>query len=172
MTFLKAALNLPIKLVEGYGGGARIRLAIESGEISGFCWAWAAAKATSSRQIEAGDVVVILQLTNKAHPDLPNVPLAIDFAKTQEGRDLIQAGIHGTQVILRSYVLPPGTPEDRVQTLRRAFEKTLKDPAFLADAQKSRVTIDPVTGEEAEKIVKGLFKLNPDTLARLRKVLK
>ena len=169
---LKVALNLPIQLIEGYKGGAEIRLAAEAGEAGGFCWAWDAAKALWSNALESGDATVVLQIVLKPHPDLPRVPLAIDYARTDEARELIDAGIHKMQVILRSYVLPPGAPKDRVQVLRRAFRETMKDQEFIADANKSKLGVDPVTGEEVEEIVRVLFKLRPDTVARLKEVLK
>ena len=95
------------------------------------------------------------------HPDLPNVPQAIKFAKGEEGRKMIEVGIHGDSDIVRTYTLPPGTPKDRVQLLRRAFDATLKDPEFVADAKKSRLNVDPIPAEEIEKDISGLFKLDP-----------
>lgn len=168
---LEVALNLPIKLVEGYSGGANIRLAVESGEIDGFCWAWDAAKATWGKELKSGNQLVVLQLAPSPHADLTRVPLAIDFAKTDEARQLIDAGIHRMQLILRSYVLPPGTPADRVEILRGALKETLKDPDLLEEAQKSKLGIDPVTGEEAEDIVNGLFQVNPKIVAKLKEIL-
>mgnify|MGYP003575755258 FL=1 len=67
--------------------------------------------------------------------------------------------------------MPPGTPKDRVQTMRAAFLATLKDPAFVSEAEKSKLDVDPVTGEALEKIVSGLYKINPATLAKLKAVL-
>jgi tripartite-type tricarboxylate transporter receptor subunit TctC len=168
---LKAALNLPIQLTEGYKGGAEIRLAAEAGEVDGLCWAWDAAKALWSNALNSGDATVVLQIASQPHPDLRDVPLAIDYARTDEARELIDAGIHKTQVILRSYVLPPATPKDRVQVLRRAFSETMKDQEFIADAKKSKLGVDPVSGEKAEEIVRSLIKLKPHTIARLKQVL-
>lgn len=169
---LKAALNLPIQAIEGYKGGAEIRLAAEAGEVAGFCWAWDAAKALWSKALESGEALVLLQIVPKPHPDLPKVSLAIDYARTEEARELIDAGIHKMQVILRSYVLPPGAPKERLQVLRRAFRETMKDREFVADATKSKLGLDPVTGEEAEETVKSLFKLSPNTVASLKEALK
>ena len=89
-------------------------------------------------------IAVVLQANRKTHPDLPNVPQAIKLAKSDEGRKMIDVGIHGDSDIVRTYTLPPGTPKDRVQLLRKAFEATLKDPEFLADAKKSRPQYRPV----------------------------
>lgn len=88
---LKAALGLPIHLISGYKGTADIRLAAESGEVAGGCWQWESIKVTWRKALEAGEVSVVLQVTPQLLPDLPGVPLAISFAKTEEARTLIQA---------------------------------------------------------------------------------
>ena len=113
----------------------------------------------------------MLQAVPKAHADLPKVPVAVELAKTDEAKKLIQAGIHDTAAITRPYALPPGTPKDRVQLLRRAFYATLKDPEFIADAKKSRLNVDPIPAEEIEKDILGLFKLDPGLVAKLKDVL-
>ena len=169
---LKAALGLPVQLVSGYKGTADIRLAIESGELAGGCWGWDSIRATWRKGIDSGDAVVVLQTLPKPDPDLPKIPLAIGLAKTEEARQLIQTGIHDVSAIIRPYVLAPGTPKDRVQTLRRAFADTVKDPEFLEDAKKSKLDVDPMTGEELEKTVHGLFKLNPAVVAKLKEALE
>jgi tripartite-type tricarboxylate transporter receptor subunit TctC len=84
---------------------------------------------------------------------------------------MIEVGIHGDSEIVRTYTLPPGTPKDRVQLLRKAFEATLKDPEFLADAKKSDLSVDFVSGEEVEKIIAGLFKLDASLVNKLKDVL-
>jgi tripartite-type tricarboxylate transporter receptor subunit TctC len=169
---LKAALGLPIQLVTGYKGTAPIKLAAESGEIDGGCWAWESIKVMWRQGLDAGDANIVLQAVPKAVQDLPKVPVAIELAKTEEARKLIQVGIHDTASITRPYALPPGTPKDRVQMLRRAFRETLKDKDFLAEATKSKLDIDPVSGEEVEKIVAGLFKLDSATVAKMSEILK
>lgn len=169
---LHVALGLPIQLVLGYKGTADIRLAAESGELAGACWSWEAIKSTWTKGLDSGNVNVVLQALPKPHPDLPKVPLAINYAKTDEGRQLIQVGVHDAADIARPFVMPPRTPKEHVRTMREAFTRTLKDPAFLAEAEKSKLEVDPVTGEELEKIVAGLFKINPQTLAKLKEVLK
>ncbi len=169
---LTATLGLPIHLVTGYKGTADIRLAVESGELSGICTGWESLKATWRSAIEAGDMIVVLQALPKPHPDLPKVPLAISFAKTEEARRLMQIGIHDASAITRPYVLPPGTLKDRVQILRKAFIDTMKDPAFLADAEKSNLDLDPLTGEEMERTVAGLLKLESPLVTKLKDALK
>jgi tripartite-type tricarboxylate transporter receptor subunit TctC len=169
---IKAALGLPIQLVTGYKGTAPIRLAAESGEIDGGCWAWESIKVTWRKGLDAGEVNIVLQAVPKAVPDLAKVAVAIELAKTEEARKLIQAGIHDTADITRPYALPPGTPKERVQLLRRAFRDTMKDKDFLAEAVKSKLDVDPVTGEEVEKVVAGLFKLDASLVAKMAEILK
>ena len=110
--------------------------------------------------LDAGDVNIVLQAVPKAVPDLPKVPVAIELAKTEEARKLIQAGIHDTAAITRPYALPPGTPKDRVQILRRAFTDH-EGQRFLSRSSQVQLDVDPVSGEEVEKIVSGLFNSIP-----------
>jgi tripartite-type tricarboxylate transporter receptor subunit TctC len=168
---LKAALGLPIHLVSGYKGTAEIRLAAESGELAGGCWSWESMRSTWRNALQAGDAVPVLQVTARSFPDLQNVPLAISLAKTDEARRLIQIGVQNSSAFARPFVLPPGTPKERVQVLRKAFQDTLKDAAFLAEAEKAKLTMDPVTGEELEKMVAEIFALDADLLAKLKTIL-
>lgn len=170
---IKEAVGLPMQLVAGYKGTADIRVAVEGGEVAGLCGlSWASAKVTWRKPLESGLVSVILQNTPKAHPDLPNIPLSISLAKTDMGRKLIQAGIHDTSAITYLYALPPGTPKERVQVLRRGFQETMKDPDFLAETTKANLDLDPVTGEEIERVVAEFFKLDPAVVGKLKEVLK
>jgi hypothetical protein len=122
--------------------------------------------------LESGDLIPVLQATTKPHSELPKVPLAINFAKTEETKNLIQtvARVHGPSV--RPYVAPPSTPKDRVQILRKAFTETMKDPAFLAEAKKANLDINPGDGAGLEQNVKDIFKLDPALIAKLKEILK
>ena len=168
---LHAALGLPVQVVAGYKGTSDIRLAAESGELAGGCWGWESIRSTWRKGIDSGDVNVVLQTVPKSQPDLTKVPLAIDKAKTEEGRQLIQIGIHNVSAITRPYVLPPGTPKDQVQMLRKALADTIKDQEFLAEVKKLNFGVDPISGEELEGIIHGLFKIKPETLAKLKEIL-
>lgn len=169
---LQAALNLPIQLVSGYKGTADIRLASESGELAGACWGWDSIRATWRKALESGDAVMVVQMVSKPHPQLPKVPLAISYAKTEEARQLIEQGVTTPAITNRPYVLPPGTPKDRVQLLRKAFMATMDDPEFQADAKKSKLDLAPLSGEEVQKMIEGMFKLSPTVIARLKEALK
>ena len=168
---LKAALGLPIQVVSGYKGTSVIRLAAESGELAGGCWSWESMRATWRKGLETGDVIPIVQIVPKAFPDIPNVPLAINLAKTEDARRLILAGVQNSSAFARPFALAPGTPKDRVQVLHKAFHAVLKDPAFLAEAEKANLSIDPVTGDEMSRLVAEVFTLDAGLLAKLKDAL-
>jgi tripartite-type tricarboxylate transporter receptor subunit TctC len=168
---LRAAVGLPVQVVTGFKGTSEIRLAADSGELAGACWAWDSMRVTWRAALESGDVVPVLQAVPRPFPDLAAVPLAISLAKTDEARRLIEVGIHHAGALARPFALPPGTPRERVQALRRALEETLKDTAFLAEAEKARLGLDPVRGEELEKMIGDLFTLDPALRAKLKEIL-
>jgi tripartite-type tricarboxylate transporter receptor subunit TctC len=169
---LQEALGLPIHLVRGYKGTAEIRLAAESGEVSGGCWQWESVKVTWRKALDAGDIAIVLQVTARPLPDLPQVPMALDLARTEEARQLLRAAVIVPTTISRLYAVPPATPADRVQALRAAFAETLRDPEFLADARQARLDVDPLGGEELARLVEDLFRLDPAVAARLKGLLK
>ena len=168
---LKAALGLPIQLVSGYKGTAEIRLAASSGEVSGACWSWESMRSTWRGALDSGEVVAVLQTSARAFPDLAGVPLALSLAKTDEARQLIKVGIQNAAAFARPLALPPGTPKDRVLILRRAFQETLQDKAFLAEAEKAKLTLDPATAEDLERMIAEAFSLDPALLAKLKDIL-
>lgn len=167
---LKAALGLPLDMVEGYKGGAEARLAVESGEVDGLCASWQATKVSWRSQMESGKIRVVLQATLKSHPDLKNVPLAISYAKTEEARTLLRVAdnVHAYQF---PYSVAPGTPPERLQVLQQAFLKTLRDPELLAEAKKADLEIAPVDGVTTEKTFAGLYELSPSLIAKLKEIL-
>jgi len=167
---LKAALNLPLEVVEGYKGGAEARLAVESGEVDGLCASWQATKVTWRSQMQAGKIHVVLQATLKPHPELKNVPLAINYAKTDEARTLLRVA-DNVHVYQFPYSVSPGTPPERLQLLHQAFVKTLRDPDLLAEAKKADLEIEPIDGATTAKTFAGLYELPPSLIAKLRELL-
>ena len=164
---LKAALGLPLQLVEGYQGGAAVRLAINQGELDGACGlGWETQKVTWQKEFEFMNVV--LQVGRKAHPDLPKVPLVSEFAKTEEARQLIKIGIQDLSTLGHSYTLPPKTRKDRVAILKKAFEATMRDRDLLAEARNSKIIINPTPGEDLEEIVSSFAQLSPEILTKLK----
>ena len=168
---LNAALGLPVQVVSGYKGTSAIRLAAESGELAGGCWSWEAMRATWRKGLDSGEVIPVVQIVAKPMADIPNVPLAISLAKTDDARKLILVGVQNSSAFARPFALPPGTPRDRVDMLHKAFHATLQDPAFLAEAQKAKLSIDPVTGAEMNKLVADVFTLDAGLLAKLKDAL-
>jgi len=169
---LKATIGLPIQLVSGYKGTADVRLAFNSGEVSGLSNSWESTKSTWRKELETGELKLVLQATLKPHPEFPKLPMALNYAKTEEAKRLIStvARVHGPTV--RPYVLPPSTPKDRVQTIRKAFMDTMTDPEFLAEAKKVNLDINADDGAALEQNVKEILKLDPALIAKLKEVLK
>ena len=169
---LQDALGLPIQVVTGYKGTGPVRLAFESGEVDGVCNAWESFKSTWRKQVDSGDVVMIVQATLKAHRELPNIPVAYDYAKTDEARKLMQVvtRVHGPSV--RPFFLPPGTPKERVMLLRKAYMDTMKDPELLAEAKNAKLDINPDDGEGLQRNVNAIFDLEPALVAKLKQILK
>jgi tripartite-type tricarboxylate transporter receptor subunit TctC len=169
---LAAATGFPLQLIEGYKGTADIRVAAETGEVDGTCaFGWQSAKVTWANALRARQVHVVLQTMLESHPELKGVPLAVDYAKTEEGKKLLRIAseLYGKQ---RLYSLPPQVPEQRVRTLQKAFIDTLKDPQFLAEAEKARLEIDPIDGRGIEKMVQGLYEMEPAIVNRVKQVLE
>jgi tripartite-type tricarboxylate transporter receptor subunit TctC len=161
---LNGALGTKFKIVSGYPGGNDVTLAMERGEVKGRCgWSWSSVVATHKRWIDDKSITVLVQLSLAKHPDLPDVPLVMDFAKSEDQQQMFKL-IFARQVMGRPYLAPPGVPKDRADALRKAFADTMKDPDFLADAEKAQLEITPVAGDEVEKLVKDLYQ-TPKPLA-------
>ncbi len=169
---LAATIGLPLQVVAGYKGTSEVRLAFNSGEIEGICNAWESFKSTWRKELDANEVTLILQAIPMRHREVPNVPLAIDYAKTDEAKRMIRSVVHTIAPTVRPYVLPPGTPKGRVETLRGAFMSTMKDQEFLADAAKAKLDINPLDGATLETNVKEVFNLDTSLIPRLREILK
>jgi tripartite-type tricarboxylate transporter receptor subunit TctC len=169
---LKATLALPLQLVSGYKGTGPVRLAFNAGEVQGACNSWESFKSTWRAEMEKGEVVLLVQANLKPHPEVPNVPWAVDLAKTEDARKMILTSARVNGTLNRFYVLPPGTAKSRVALLRKAFMDTMKDPEFLVDTQKAKLDLDPIDGAEIEKQVKELFKLEPALVNKMKEILK
>jgi tripartite-type tricarboxylate transporter receptor subunit TctC len=164
---LRATIGLPIQLVSGYKGMAEIRLATEAGEVAGTC---VGPRTVWQKALETADVIPVLQVTPNPAADFPKVPLAIAFAKSEGARKLIEVGVHNDSAIALTYALPPGTPKELVAMLRRAFMDTMKDGEFSGELKKARLDVDPVAGEEVERIINDAFKLDAALLGKLKDI--
>ena len=169
---LNGVLGTHFKIVEGYPGGSEVLLAMERGEVSGRCgWSWSSVKSTHKSWIDEKKMIVLVQLSLNRHPELPDVPLVTDFAKTEEQRQILKM-VFARQVMGRPYVAPPNVPEDRVAALRKAFMDTMVDPAFVTEADKAQLEINPVSGEDVDKLVKEVYATPPDVVAKAKAAAK
>ncbi|HZP77758.1 MAG TPA: tripartite tricarboxylate transporter substrate-binding protein [Pseudolabrys sp.] len=154
---LNGVLDTKFKIISGYPGGNDVVLAMERGEIEGRCgWSWSTIHATHSDWVRDKKIHLLAQLSLEKHPDLPDVPLVADLAKTPEQKSIIRL-IFARQVVGRPYFAPPGVPKERIDILRKAFMETMADPEFLADAEKAQLEITPVSGEKIEALIREVY---------------
>jgi tripartite-type tricarboxylate transporter receptor subunit TctC len=167
---MKAALNLPMDVIDGYKGGADARLAVENGEVDGYCGSWQTVETVWRPAYESRKIRAIVQGTLKSHPKYKDVPLAISYAKTEEAKELLSVAdnAHGAQF---PYSVPPGTPKERLEILQRAFVGTINDKEFLAEASKAKLDIELIDGPTIAKRLASLYDAKPATVAKLKDVL-
>jgi tripartite-type tricarboxylate transporter receptor subunit TctC len=167
---LKAALNLPMDVIDGYKGGADARLAVESGEVDGYCGSWGTVETVWRSAYESKKIHAVLQASLQSHAKYKHIPVAINYAKSDEARELLTVAdnAHGVQF---PFTVPPGMSKDRLELLQRAFIRTLKDRELLAEAKRSQLDIDPVDGPSVARTLTGLYNLKPATIARLKDIL-
>jgi tripartite-type tricarboxylate transporter receptor subunit TctC len=161
---LNAMLGTKIKIITGYKGSAEIFVAMERGEVEGVCQQWLTMKAQKGDWIRDGKLIPFLQVASASLPDLPGVPLMVDLAKREDDRKIMNF-FFAPNEFGRPYFLPPDVPKDRVEAVRRAFDATMKDPDFLADAAKANITLNPITGEEMDKLLSEITS-TPKTLVK------
>lgn len=166
-------LGANVKVVTGYKTTAGVELAMEQGEVGGQYNDWASNKARTLTKFESGVWLLIGQLTDKPLQGLPrqNVPLILNYAKTDEQRELLRFGIIVPNQFTRPYFLPPGVPADRVAALRAAFAKTMADKEFLAEAGKVKLDINPTGARELQKLITDYLAMPADLKDKLVKVL-
>jgi tripartite-type tricarboxylate transporter receptor subunit TctC len=168
---LSHSLGLPLRLVTGHKGNPEMKLAAQRGETAGMCMSLEAANIVWGDALKEGTVRAIVQTGTKVDPAIPDVPLARQLAPNDEARALMRVGIELPASILRVFVLPPRTPKDRVETLRKAFMQTLSDPEFLKDAAKVKMQVAPTGGAEVERLVKEFHQVPAATRQQLKAVL-
>jgi tripartite-type tricarboxylate transporter receptor subunit TctC len=149
-----AVLGTKFKIVYGYPGGAAIDLAMQRGEVEGRGNnTWAGYKATFQSAIRDGKLNVLIQTGLRKELELPDVPLFLDLVKGDPAREPVAKFMSYAVAIARPLAAPPGVPQDRVDILRRAFDETMQDPEFLAEAAKLNAEIDPLTGQQVQDVV-------------------
>ena len=155
---VNGVLGTRFRIVRGFPGGNEIKLAMLRGEVSGRCgWSWSSVKATEAEWLREGSISILVQLSLRRHPDLPDTPLITDYAKTDEGRQIFKVAL-ARQVMAWPFAAPPGTPVERVAALRQAFDETLRDREYLAEAARLSLEIAPVPGERIQSLIADVYR--------------
>jgi tripartite-type tricarboxylate transporter receptor subunit TctC len=170
---LDNVLGTRLRIVTGYPGSSEIMLALERNEVHGVCGVgWSSVAPQRARLLDSGLSQVIAQLAVKGHPDLDQmgVPLAIDFAKTDEDRKVMEL-VYSQLIFGRPYILPPGTPPDRVAALRKAFMQSFEDKEIIAEAKKMGLDVDALSGELVQAEVAKAFAMPANIIERAKQAL-
>lgn len=170
---LNAMLGTRFRVIHGYEGGAAIDLAMQRGEVEGRgANTWASYKSTSTALVREGKLRFLVQVGRRKEPDLPEVPLLTDLVKGERAKEQAASFVSLAFSISRPLAAPPSVPSDVVSELRRGFNATVKDAAFLDDAAKTILDVDPMTGEEVEAGVQEVLKTPPEVVNALRAVFE
>jgi tripartite-type tricarboxylate transporter receptor subunit TctC len=168
---LKRVFGAKLKLIYGYPGPA-LDLAIERGELQGAAGKdYSSIKSVRPHWLTEKKVNVLIQMGINPHPELKDVPMALDLAKTPEDRQMLEL-VFAKYGMARPYLTPPGLPPERLAVLRTSFDATLADPEFLALAEKQRLEINPMSGKEVEALVNRIFSTPEPLLAKAREAIQ
>jgi tripartite-type tricarboxylate transporter receptor subunit TctC len=168
---LDGVLGARIRNVAGYAGGNDINYAMERGEVDGRCgWTWSSIISTKPNWLEDKSINVIMQFSLRKHPDLPNVPLMLEYAETDEEYQVLRL-INLRGPFGRPFLMPPGMPEDRAMAMRKAFEEMVEDPDFLADAARAHMEIMPVSAGELEQLLDEAYATPESIVDRARELI-
>jgi tripartite-type tricarboxylate transporter receptor subunit TctC len=166
-----AMFGFKFKVINGYESTPKIHLAMERGEVHGTLANWSTLKAINASWIAEKKIRILVQWALKRNPELSDVPLIFDFAKTEADRQALRFAIARLEYG-RPFFLPPNVPPDRVAALRRAFDATMKDPAYLAEADKLKIEVDPLSGEQVAALVDQVTRTPPELVERVRKAME
>jgi hypothetical protein len=170
--FLNGLLGTKFDLKVGYPGGNDVNLAIDRGEVEGRCgFSWSSLVSTRQNWIDTKFVNILVQMSLNKHPDIPSsVPLVMEFMTTAEQKQLAEV-VFSRQTMGRPFAAPPGVSAARVQALRDAFDKTVKDAAFLEDAKKAKQELNPKSGKDIQAIVEKIFQTPQTQRDKLKAIL-
>jgi hypothetical protein len=162
------------EVVTGYKGTVDIALAMERGEVDGLCgWDWSSLKSQKGDWLRDKKVNVLVQVGLDPQDELTKlgVPRIWSFVKADNDRRVAELVV-SQQVFQRSYIMPPGTPAEQIGTLRAAFDATVKDPQFLADAAKLKLSITPLSGAKVQALVEKLYTTPKELVERAKAVIR
>jgi tripartite-type tricarboxylate transporter receptor subunit TctC len=155
------------KVITGYEATPKIHLAMERGEVHGTWANWSTLKSIAGQWIEQKKVRMFAQWALRKHAELPDVPLILEQAKSDADKQALQLALARLE-FGRPFFMPPNVPADRVNAIRRAFDETMKDKEFLAEAEKLKIEIDPLTGEQVATLIADIYKTPAGTVERVR----
>lgn len=168
---LNEILHLKFKLIPGYKSTKEVELAMERGEVQALAaTTWNSTKARDADWLKEKKISIMTQYGRTRHPDLPDVPLIWDYVSNEKDRLALNI-VFSRQEMGRPYMAPPALAPERLKSMRSAFDATMKDPAFLADAKKADIDIEALNGQQVSVLVAELYKTPPDVVARVRKAL-
>lgn len=163
---LNNILGTKFKIISGYNSSPAISLAIERGEISGRCgWSWDSLRSQKGEWLTENKLNILAQLSMKRLPEIGDVPMVIDMAKTKEQRDILEF-IFGEQTMGKPFMMGPDIPKDRLAALRDAFLKAAADPAAIAEMNKMSLGLSPTSGEELQQLVEKMYATPQATVDR------
>jgi tripartite-type tricarboxylate transporter receptor subunit TctC len=167
----KNIFGAKLKLVTGYPGTNDVALAMERGEVDGMCGlSWSTVKTRHLDWVAAKKVNIPVQAGLTKEAEIPDVPVVTEFVKGEEQMQIVRL-ILASQEMARPFVAPPGIPEDRKRALIDAFLKTMKDPEFLAEAQKMKADVNPVSAGEIDRLLADVYKTPKDVVAKAAKAI-
>ena len=168
-TALNAVLGTKFKIIDGYKESAEVLLAMDRGEIQGACQSAETLLNSRGEALRSGQLRPMLQGGLAPHADFPDVPFVLDYAKAPAQKQILQF-LYASQSFGRPYLAPPGIPSERLAELRSAFEKTMQDPEFIAEAAKLRLKLAPISGATMERMIADLKATPPDVVATVAKL--
>src|ERR1043166_1972197 len=153
--------------ITGYEATPKIHLAMERGEVYGTWANWSTLKAISEQWIKDKKIRILAQWSLRKHPERPDVPLILEKAKTEEQKQALNLALARLE-FGRPFFMPPNVPAERVTAIRRAFDAAMKDPEFLAEADKLKIEIDPLSGEQVAGLIEQIYRTPAATVQRVR----
>jgi tripartite-type tricarboxylate transporter receptor subunit TctC len=169
-TALNAVLGTKFKIIDGYKDSGEVLLAMDRGEIHGACQSVETLTHSRGAALRSGEWRAILQGGLAPNPDFPDVPFVIDYAKTTAQKQVLQF-LYASQSFGRPYLAPPGLPRERLALLRTAFDATMRDPDFLADAARQQLKIAPISGADIDRMIADLAAIPKDVIADAAKLM-
>jgi len=166
-TVMNNVFGTKFKIIMGYKGSADAQLAVERGEVEGHSTSWVAVKVGHPEWRPTNKISILVQFSLKRHPELPEVPTAVDLARSDEERQILSA-IMAAAEVGSAFFTTPSVPADRLNALRRAFDATMQDKEFLADVERTKLSVSPMKGEDLQQLVKQVSDLPPNLLEKVR----